>query len=170
MPVREIATLPPCLFGVRLHRTLLDALDHAGVFIHLGVRDLRAEIAGGRCREIRDGDGRRYQADGYIAGTGGVLMGGLEVGSDGIVADPVFGLPVRQTHPLDQSTPSAAVDALHRAGIATDSDFRPRTADGRSVENLRIVGAALADWNPCEEGSLEGVAIGTGWAAAEAAA
>lgn len=170
LPVLEAATMPPCLFGIRLQCTLLGEIERRGGLVQPGMRGLRAEINSGFCTRICDREGREYHADRYIAGTGGVLMGGLDVDSRGHISETVFGLPVHQTDPLGARSPAEAIEALHMAGVETDSEFRPRTTDRRLVENLQVVGATLAHWNPCREGSLEGVSIATGWAAAEAAA
>jgi glycerol-3-phosphate dehydrogenase subunit B len=169
LPVLEAATMPPCLFGIRLQRALLGEIERRGGLMQPGMRGLRADIGDGRCKGICDGEGRQYHADRYIAGTGGVLMGGLDVDSRGHVTEPVFRLPVHQTDPLSARLSAEVIEALHMTGIETDTNFRPRASDGRLVENLQIVGTTLAHWNPCREGSLEGVSIATGWAAAEAA-
>jgi anaerobic glycerol-3-phosphate dehydrogenase len=131
------------------------------------MRALRGEIARDRCEAVGDGEGRRYRASRYIVGTGGVLMGGLEVDSEGHIAEPIFDLPVHQTDPLRRPTPAETIDALHRAGVETDPSFRPAGIDGSTIRNLQIVGTTLAHWNPTIEESCEGVAIGTAWSAVE---
>ena len=169
-PVLETATLPPCLFGIRLHQLLIGEITRLGGIVQHGMTQLRGRIAGDRCTAILDREGRQYSAAHYIAGTGGVLMGGLEVDSHGHIFEPLFDLPVHQTDPLTQRTPAATIDALHRAGVEADSGLRPIDRRGSRIENIRVTGAMLAHWNPTREGSAEGVAIGTGWAAAEAVA
>ncbi|MGH6881895.1 MAG: FAD-binding protein [Hypericibacter sp.] len=164
-PVFEGATLPPCLFGVRLHHLLMREISRLGGLVQPGMRSLRGLIEAGRCQGIGDGEGRHHRASHYIAGSGGVLMGGLEVDSRGHIAETIFGLPIHQTDPLGRRSPAETIDALHRAGVETDSSFRPTGGDGAVVENLRVIGATLAHWNPTLEESSEGVAIGTAWAA-----
>lgn len=167
VPVFEAATLPPCLFGVRLHHLLMREIVRLGGLVQPGMRSLQGRIEKGRCQGIGDGEGRHYRASHYIAGTGGVLMGGLDVDSRGQITETIFGLPVHQTDPLGQRTPSETIDALHRAGVEIDSSFRPTGRDGAVVENLRVIGPTLAHWNPTLEESSEGVAIGTAWAATD---
>lgn len=169
-PVLESATLPPCLFGVRLHHLLSREILRLGGLIQPGMRRLQGRIEHGRCQGISDGEGRHYRAAHHIIGTGGVLMGGLEVDSCGRIAEPLFDLLVHQTDPLTQRTPAETIDALHRAGVETDASFRPADRHGSRIENLSVTGATLAHWNPTLEGSSEGVAIGTAWAAAQATA
>jgi glycerol-3-phosphate dehydrogenase subunit B len=169
-PVYETATLPPCLFGIRLHHLLMREITRLGGIVQLGMTQLRGRIVGNRCEAILDREGRSYSAAHYIAGTGGVLMGGLEVDSHGNVFEPLFDLAVHQTHPLIQLSPAQTIDALHRTGIEADAGLKPVDRCGTRIENIGITGAMLAHWNPTLEGSAEGVAIATGWAAAEAVA
>lgn len=170
MPVFEGATLPPCLFGIRLYHLLMREIACLGGLVQPGMRSLQGRIEKGRCQGIGDGEGRHYHASRYIAGTGGVLMGGLDVDSRGHIAETIFGLPVHQTDPLGRRTPAETIDALHRAGVETDSSFRPSDGNGSIVENLQVIGTTLAHWNPTLEESSEGVAIGTAWAATETTA
>jgi glycerol-3-phosphate dehydrogenase subunit B len=169
-PVFEVATMPPSLSGLRLYDALTREIERRGGLLHLGIRGLRAEIDGCRCKRLHDEEGHEYAAGAYIAGTGGILMAGLDLDSHGTVSEPVFGLSVHQTAPLSQPTPAAAIEALHQAGVEADPDLRPIMADGRCIGNVRVAGTTLAHWNPVREESLEGVAIATGWAAARSAA
>jgi anaerobic glycerol-3-phosphate dehydrogenase len=82
----------------------------------------------------------------------------------------LFDLAVHQTNPLRQRSPAATIDALHRAGVEANAALRPAARGGAPIENIRVKGTMLAHWNPTREGSAEGVAISTGWAAAQAIA
>jgi len=166
-PCREVQTLPTSVPGQRLSRRLIGGIQAAGGLVQLGNARVTAEPqANGHCR-LRDEAGRRYEARVVLLATGGVLMGGLEVTPDGHVREPVFDLPVHQTRPLQQ-TPEATVTALHRAGVEAECDLRPRGLNG-SHGNVLVTGRTLAHWDPVAEGSAEGVALATGWAAAERA-
>jgi glycerol-3-phosphate dehydrogenase subunit B len=166
-PVLEAPTLPPSLFGVRLHHVLMREIMRLGGIVQHGMSQLRGQVVASRCEAILDREGYAYTAGHYVAGTGGVMMGGLEVDSTGYVSEPLFDLAVHQTNPLAQTSPAATIDALHRAGIETDALLRPVTRNGIRIENIRATGGLLAHWNPTVDGSAEGVSIGTGWAAAE---
>ena len=168
-PVFETATMPPSLPGLRLQDMLMREIERRGGLLHPGIRGLRAEIDDCKCEKLRDADGHEYQARVYVSGSGGVMMGGLDLDSYGIVSEPVFGLPVHQTVPLSQLTPAGTIEALHKTGIETDRELRPLIANGRCLENVRVAGATLAHWNPVREESYEGVAIATGFAAAMSA-
>jgi glycerol-3-phosphate dehydrogenase subunit B len=169
-PVLETATLPPSLFGVRLHHLLMREILRLGGIVQYGMSEMRGRIAGDRCGTILDREGRSYDAAHYVVGAGGVLMGGLQVDSHGHVFEPLFDLVVHQTNPLRQRSPAATIDALHRAGVEASAALRPAARGGAPIENIRVTGTMLAHWNPTREGSAEGVAISTGWAAAEAIA
>lgn len=94
-------------------------------------------------------------------------MGGLEVGSDGKIREMTMDLAVHQSRPLDARSVDASLHALHGAGVKTGHDLRPRSNGKDDYENVFVTGRTLAHWNPAEESSADGVAIATGWAAAE---
>jgi anaerobic glycerol-3-phosphate dehydrogenase len=96
-------------------------------------------------------------------------MGGLDVDSHGAVHETALGLAVHQSEPLAAESVDRSLDALHVAGVETDSDLRPVTRGATVYDNVFVTGRTLAHWNPVAEGSAEGVSITTGWAAAEAA-
>jgi glycerol-3-phosphate dehydrogenase subunit B len=164
--VYEVATLPPTLFGLRLHELFLKHLTTAGVHVHPDIRGLHAEFETATCRFLRDEKGQRYEADSFILANGGILLGGLEVDSFGNIHEPICGLDVVQTDPLKVRDPLQVTDSLHRAGVSTDRHLRP-FRNGQHIANLFATGSLLAHWNPIEELSGEGVAIASGIAAAD---
>ncbi len=167
MPCLEVPTLPPSLPGLRLGRALTGRLQRQGAVLHMGARAVGAAAAKGSCEAVRDEGGRSFEAGVFILATGGVLMGGLDVDSHGRVREPLFGLEVVQTRPLSADRVDGALDALHKSGVETDERLRPRGKP--TFDNLFVTGRTLAHWNPARESSTEGVAIATGWAAAEEA-
>jgi len=169
VPCREVPTLPPSIAGLRLSRRLIKDIETKGGFVHLGVRAHGQSGNNGRCEAIWDDAGRRIEAETFILATGGVLMGGLEVESDGRIHEPIFGLDVAQTRPLEARGPDQALDALHRTGVATDAQLRPLIKSEVAYDNLFVAGRTLGHCNVTKEASVEGVAIATGWAAAEEA-
>jgi glycerol-3-phosphate dehydrogenase subunit B len=169
LPLVEVPTLPPSVPGLRLWHALNRRLARAGVTMHQGVAVRGRRGPDGRVVEVLDERGRPHAADVFVLASGGVLMGGLEVDSRGRVAEPVFGLDVHQTAPLDAARPDLALDALHEAGVEADQQLRPRPNGSAAPANLFVTGSTLAHWSPAREASAEGVSIATGWAAAEAA-
>jgi len=163
-PCREVPTLPPSVPGQRLSRCLIGGIQAAGGLVHIGNAKVTAEPAVAGHARLRDQAGRSYEARVLLLATGGVLTGGLDVTAAGEVREPVFDLPVHQSRPLQQS-PAATVTALHRAGVEVEADLRPRGLNG-SYGNVLVTGRMLAHWDPVAEGSDEGVALATGWAAA----
>ncbi|MEE9250394.1 MAG: anaerobic glycerol-3-phosphate dehydrogenase subunit GlpB [Alphaproteobacteria bacterium] len=165
----EVPTLPPSVPGLRLAGTLERQLRRGGAMIHHGARVTGDRNPDGHVALVRDERGRPFEASVFILASGGVLMGGLEVDSYGRIEEPVFGLDVDQTGPLEFARVDQTLDALHRTGVETDEHFRPRREGCSAHDNLFVTGGTLGHWNPMQEGSAEGVSIVTGWAAAEAA-
>lgn len=163
----EIPTLPPSVPGLRLHRHLMGILRRKGVALHLGARLRGTASSGARVEAVYDEGNRDYRAAAFILASGGVLMGGLEVGSTGTVTEPNFGLAVYQTDPLAVGAVDPTLDALHETGVETDLQLRPLAMNEPQFENLFVTGTTLAHWHPTREASSEGVAIATGWRAAQ---
>lgn len=166
LPCLEVPTLPPSVWGLRLHRALSERLIARGALVHLGARGRGRRGEQGQWTGVEDESGRAFETSAFVVATGGVLMGGLEVDTRGRVHETAFGLEVVQTWPLEAGTPARVLDALHRTGIDTDQSLRPRSTN--TGDNLFVTGRTLAHWNPATEGSAEGVSIATGWSAAAA--
>lgn len=169
LPCRELPTLPPSIPGMRLDRCLTKRIQNQGALLHLGAQAIGAPANNGRCEAVLDETGRKFEAATFVIATGGVLMGGIEVDSYGLAREPVFGLEVSQSGPLEADNPEEALDALHAVGIETDDRLRPLAGGQLAYENLFVTGRTLGHWNPPKESSVEGVAIATGWAAADQA-
>ena len=169
LTVLEVPTLPPSVPGMRWARSLETDLIRNGCTLRRGVRIVAADRAGDRIRAVVDENGRRIEAAAIVLATGGVLMGGLDVDSAGLIRETALGLEVAQENPLVAGSPTAMLAALHGAGIETDSALRPSRNGAASLRNVFVTGRSLAHWHPAEEISAEGVAIVTGWLAAESA-
>lgn len=167
--VLEVPTLPPCLPGIRLRNACERYIHEQAGTLRRGFRVAGMDADQDRVRSVTGSTGQTIDVSAVILATGGVLMGGLEVDSHGKITEPAMGLDACQTQPLSKVGAEQAVDALHRAGIETDEDFRPRHSGSRPWQNLHVTGRNLAHWNPGAEISAEGVAIVSGWLAAEAA-
>lgn len=167
--VLEVATLPPSVPGMRWARRLESELTGSGVTFRRGVRIVAADRDGDRIRTVIDENGRRIETAAVILATGGVLMGGLDVDAAGRIRETALGLEVAQENPLAAGSPTDMLAALHGAGIETDASLRPVRNGATSLRNVFVTGRSLAHWHPAEEISAEGVAIVTGWLAAESA-
>lgn len=162
LEVREIATLPPCLPGMRLAADLERRVRALGGVVRVGVRLARSERLNGRVMALIDGHGRAVEADAFVVATGGVLMGGLEVASDGTVVETALGLEVCSAQPLEAIGLEATLAALHATGVVANGEFR-------AGENVFVTGRTLAHHDPARELSAEGVSIVSAWTVAEAA-
>ncbi|MBC8075284.1 MAG: hypothetical protein H7Y32_04345, partial [Chloroflexales bacterium] len=70
---------------------------------------------------------------------------------------------------LDARFLSEAGHPVFRSGVPVDALLRPIGGAGEPVyENVRVAGAALAGADGVREGCYEGLALATGWAAAQA--
>jgi len=169
IPCVEVPTLPPSLPGMRLEFALRDHLKNTGVIFHTGAFPIAHSVDEDGCNSLFDNRGRCYQAATVIVSSGGVLMGGLDVDSHGLIHETALGLDVFQTCPLEAGGVVESLDALHTTGIETDSALRPQSGGLGRFRNVFVTGRTLAHWNPAQEGSSEGVCIATGWVAAESA-
>jgi glycerol-3-phosphate dehydrogenase subunit B len=166
-PVFEIPTLPPSVPGIRLYDALTAALRAAGGRVITGSPVVGARTSGRRIEALVAGAAGHavdYFAEGFVLATGGFNSGALELDSHGAVRDTVLDLPV-SVPPGDRFAPQYfGTHAFARAGLAVDEQLHPLGG----YENLYAAGATIAGAEPWREGSGEGIAISTGFAAAEA--
>ncbi|HEX3330590.1 MAG TPA: glycerol-3-phosphate dehydrogenase subunit GlpB [Gaiellales bacterium] len=170
--VFEVPTAPPSVPGIRLYRALLAELRNLQVRLIVG----STAVAG-----VRDGDRigsldvqvsgrvRSFAADAVVLATGGLATGGLEADRD-CLREPVLGLPVAGDPGADRYDADPFREhAVDRAGIRVDARMRP-VGDGASAvhPNVHAVGALVHGAVPWRELSGNGLALGTGLAAADA--
>ncbi len=174
--VFEIPMLPPSIPGLRIFNRFRERLIAKGATFLMGNPVTGVTVKGGRCEGIRVCNPpleTEYRAEQYILATGRFLGGGLWAEMDRIV-EPVFHLPVSQ--PAGRGDwfrerffqPEA--HPIHAAGIATDRSLRPSGEGGAPLlTNVRVAGSILANHQSIEEHSREGIAIATGYRAAQEA-
>jgi glycerol-3-phosphate dehydrogenase subunit B len=168
VPVFEIPTLPPSVPGMRLYNVFKAALARARVPVLLNMPVARMIIEGNRAQAAAVQNVVRetiYRAKNVIVATGGLYGGGIASDYHGELRETVFGLPVRAPSPMSEWFAERFMPSnhpIHYAGIPVDSSLRPVYESGQVIlENVRVVGRALAGYNgPCE-GSTEGVWIAT---------
>jgi glycerol-3-phosphate dehydrogenase subunit B len=166
--VFEIPTVPPSVPGMRLYEVLRAALRAAGGRLLLGTEVVRAERDGGRVSsviaEVAGGEAR-YVAPWVVLASGGFASGAIELDSHWETHERVLGLPLAGLpEPGSPRFLSTYLDEqpIARVGIAVDAELRAAGA-----ENVLVAGAALPGAVPWREGSGEGIALASGFRAAE---
>ena len=168
-PVFEIPTLPPSVPGMRVYDILRAALRAAGGRLVFGTAVVGAERDGERVVALRGHTSGRdtiYGARWIVLAAGGVASGALELGSDWQARDTVLGLPLRGMPAGAEPRFRAeyfADQPMAGVGIAVDGSL---LAEG--TENVFVAGASLGGAHPWKEHSGEGIAITSGYAAADA--
>jgi glycerol-3-phosphate dehydrogenase subunit B len=166
--VFEIPTLPPSVPGMRLYEILRAALRAAGGRLVLGAEVVSAARDGDRITSVATraaGRDLHYAAPWFVLATGGFASGGIELDSRWVTHEQVLGLPLRGVPAEGEARfVSRYLDEqpLARVGVAVDSDLR---AEG--AENVVVAGAALPGAVPWREGSGEGIALASGYRAAQ---
>ncbi|MET0512275.1 MAG: glycerol-3-phosphate dehydrogenase subunit GlpB [Thermoleophilaceae bacterium] len=172
--VFEIPTLPPSVPGMRVHKSLQDALRRAGGRVVLNSVVTGAEHHGGQVTSLHTRVGLRDErrgADWVVLATGGFASGGLELDSRWRARETALGLPVTGVPEpgAERFRPGYFDDQpMARAGVAVDPELRPVDDGGdRLYENVLIAGATLAGAEPWREKSGDGLSLSTGYRAAE---
>jgi glycerol-3-phosphate dehydrogenase subunit B len=170
--VFEIPTLPPSVPGMRLYEILRSALRAAGGRLVLGAEVVSSERDGGGARITAvstraAGRDLTYVAPWFVLASGGFASGGIELDSHWVTHDRVLHLPLRglpgDGEPRFVST-YLDEQPMARVGVAVDAELR---AEG--AENVIVAGAALPGAAPWREGSGEGIALASGYRAAQVA-
>jgi glycerol-3-phosphate dehydrogenase subunit B len=166
--VFEIPTLPPSVPGMRLYEILRSALRAAGGRLVLGAGVVSCERDGDRITSVATGAAGRdlsYVAPWFVLASGGFASGGIELDSHWATHERVLGLPLRGVP--DEGEPRFVgryldEQPMARVGVAVDGDLRAEGAD-----NVVVAGAALPGAIPWREGSGEGIALASGYRAAQ---
>jgi glycerol-3-phosphate dehydrogenase subunit B len=167
-PVFEIPTLPPSVPGMRLFEILRTSLRRAGGRLVLGAEVIGAERDGSRIRAVTTAAGGHdvsYAAPWFVLAAGGFSSGAIELDSRWVTHDRVLGLPLRGVPAAGEPRFGPDYLAEHpmgRVGIAVDAELR---AEG--AENVLVAGAALPGAVSWRELSGEGIALASGYHAAQ---
>jgi glycerol-3-phosphate dehydrogenase subunit B len=166
--VFEIPILPPSIPGLRLQQILREGIRSAGGKVIDNAEVVEMKRRDGHLHVITEAAARRqlHRAATVVLATGGLLGGGIAAEADGTLREVVAGLEV--SGPISRAEwfgPQAHPGGhpVYRAGI------RPRE-DLSAAEGMFVAGGLLAGADPIEEGSLEGIALATGWVAGRNAA
>lgn len=174
-PVFEISGLPPSIPGIRLHNILVSAIEHNHGTIYNGMSVISAALDGDKVQTIKSEAASRrkeHHAKAYILATGGVLGGGSTADIDGYAQESIFNLAMsnndKDTLRLQKHFLDHAGHPIFKVGVKVDPLLRPISAkDGNACSNLYVVGDSLGNCDPVRERSLEGIALTTGFRAAE---
>jgi glycerol-3-phosphate dehydrogenase subunit B len=154
---------------MRLFEILRAALRSAGGRLVIGSEVVGAEREGARCTAVlarAAGRDVRYSAGSIVLATGGFASGGIEVDSRWATHERVLDLPLRGVpgpgEPRFVST-YLAEQPMARVGVAVDGGLR-----AQGFDNVFVAGAALPGAVPWREGSGEGIALASGYHAAQA--
>ncbi|MFZ2486730.1 MAG: anaerobic glycerol-3-phosphate dehydrogenase subunit GlpB, partial [Anaerolineae bacterium] len=177
----EIPTLPPSAPGMRLFKALRSKLWSLGVRVDSGMRAISANTAppngtAGSVQSVETATSSRplkHRARRYLLATGGILGGGFDSDHTGRVWETVFGLPLtipqQRYHWFRPQFMDPAGQPVFRGGVAVNAALQPVNAAGQALyTNLWVAGGALAGADPIQERSLEGIALASGMAAAQA--
>jgi glycerol-3-phosphate dehydrogenase subunit B len=166
--VFEIPTLPPSVPGMRLYEILRTALRSAGGRLVLGAEVVGFDRDGTRLVSVATraaGHDVHYAAPWFVHAAGGFASGALALDSYWATHDRVLGLPLRGVPAPDQPRfvgDYLADQPMSTVGIAVDGSLQ---AEG--IDNVLVAGAALPGAVPWREGSGEGIALATGYHAAQ---
>ncbi len=162
----EIPTLAPSVTGMRTKEAFLGevsgrSIRHFPVLVKDMVIDDVSGESGGFRFEVTEGIGvKEVRAQALVLATGRFLGRGLGVDDAGRIREPLLNLPVSQARDRsdwfqkDFFNPKG--HAVNRAGIETDTVFRPLGGDGSVVHpRLYTAGSILAhqDWKREKSGS-----------------
>ncbi|PWI32657.1 anaerobic glycerol-3-phosphate dehydrogenase subunit B [Vibrio albus] len=171
----EVPTMPPSLLGIRIEDTMMHT------FISQGGALLKGDqVLGGEFREDNGALTLTHittkkmaeiglKARHYVLASGSFFSKGL-IAHQKDIEEPIFGLDTSATgeranwHQVGffSKTPHAFMSF----GVTTDNRFLP-SVNGRTVNNLFCAGSILSGYNPVAHGCGGGVAISTGYFAAQ---
>jgi glycerol-3-phosphate dehydrogenase subunit B len=166
--VFEIPTLPPSVPGMRLFEILRSALRRAGGRLVLGAEVVDCERSPHAITAVTThaaGHDVHYAAPWFVLATGGFASGAIELDSSWTTHERVLGLPLRGVPAPDEPRFAAdylAEQPMARVGVAVDAEMRAEGAD-----NVLVAGAALPGAVPWREASGEGIALTSGYRAAQ---
>jgi glycerol-3-phosphate dehydrogenase subunit B len=173
-PVFEIPTVPPSVLGLRLFDRLRRHLQETGVEMIWAAPAHDAEVANGRCLRIHlrsAGRDQPIEAKAFVLALEDAVDGAWRAGTH-TVRDPFFhqvlahhATPGERTdESLFQPQPFAAI------GYPVSDRLQPIDRDGRPLaSNVFVAGGGMAGYDPTGIKARGGMAIATGYRAAQEA-
>ncbi|MFM5162628.1 glycerol-3-phosphate dehydrogenase subunit GlpB [Aeromonas rivipollensis] len=166
--IKEVATMPPSLIGMRMQEALKRRVLTLGGTFLTSERVLGARYDGDRVVGVhsQNGDDQLFEADHFVLASGSFFSRGLESRLGGI-REPIFDADVLSLPERDAWAGRRLFDhhPFMGFGVKTDDQLRVLRG-GKPLANLYGAGSVLAHYDPVREGSGSGVAVATGWQAA----
>ena len=168
----EMLAPPPAVSGLRVRLALKSALSGAGIVIAENTHITGARLSGSRCMALvaKGSDKEReLKARTFIIASGGFFGGGHRT-APGVASEGIFGLSLdAPTSVQDWSAPDIfAPQPFAALGVRVDSRMAPVSAKGVPLmDNVFFAGRALAGYDFVLEKSGHGVAVATGYCAAQ---
>ncbi|WP_461607531.1 glycerol-3-phosphate dehydrogenase subunit GlpB [Aeromonas rivipollensis] len=166
--IKEVATMPPSLIGMRMQEALKRRFLALGGTFLTSERVLGARYDGDRVIGVhsQNGDDQLFEADHFVLASGSFFSRGLESRLGGI-REPIFDADVLSLPERDAWAGRRLFDHHPFMGFGVKTDDQLRVLrDGKPLANLYGAGSVLAHYDPVREGSGSGVAVATGWQAA----
>ncbi|RWT34052.1 glycerol-3-phosphate dehydrogenase subunit GlpB [Aeromonas caviae] len=166
--IKEVATMPPSLIGMRMQEALKRRFMTLGGTFLTSERVLGARYDGDKVIGVHSqhGEDQLFEADHFVLASGSFFSRGLESRLGGI-REPIFDADVLSLAERDTWAGRRLFDHHPFMGFGVKTDERLRVLrGGRPLTNLYAAGSVLAHYDPIKEGSGSGVAVATGWQAA----
>lgn len=166
--IKEVATMPPSLIGMRMQEALKRRFMTLGGIFLTSERVLGARYDGDKVIGVHSqhGEDQLFEADHFVLASGSFFSRGLESRLGGI-REPIFDADVLSLAERDAWAGRRLFDHHPFMGFGVKTDERLRVLrGGRPLANLYGAGSVLAHYDPIKEGSGSGVAVATGWQAA----
>ena len=173
-PVFEIPTLPPSVLGLRLFDRLRKHLQETGVELIWNAPAHAAEVSDGRCQRIHIKSAARDQpieARAYVLALEDTVDGAMRAGVHSI-QDPFFHLALSHAQVPTERTDESLFkpQPFASVGYRVTDRLQPAGDDGRPLaSNVFVAGGAIAGYDPTGTKSRGGLAVATGYRAAQEA-
>ncbi|PNO56482.1 glycerol-3-phosphate dehydrogenase subunit GlpB [Aeromonas caviae] len=163
--IKEVATMPPSLIGMRMQEALKRRFMALGGTFLTSERVLGARYDGDKVIGVHSqhGEDQLFEADHFVLASGSFFSRGLESRLGGI-REPIFDADVLSLAERDAWAGRRLFDHHPFMGFGVKTDERLRVLrGGKPLANLFGAGSVLAHYDPIKEGSGSGVAVATGW-------
>lgn len=163
--VFEVPSLPPSVPGMRLFDALRRRILASAGRVQIGFDVVSVEREGRHVIAIHTEAASRtlrLAANAFVLATGGIAGAGIRALPDGGLVERVFGLPVVGPEQASWFSDDPLMPhPLEAAGIEVDEQLAPA-----GLENVRVIGSALAGMRYLDERCGDGVALASAHRAA----
>lgn len=173
-PVFEIPTLPPSVLALRLFDRLRKHLQETGVEVIWNAPAHAAEVSDGRCLRIHlksAGRDQPIEANAYVLAIEDTVDGAMRAGVHSM-QDPFFHRMLQHSAVPTERTDESLFkpQPFAQVGYRVSNRLQPIGDDGKPLaSNVFVAGGAIAGYDPTGTKSRGGLAIATGYRAAQEA-